>query len=188
MSVGMILSKQRTPDSHHFENRNSLVSPATQTIYSLLCLINIFRILIDPLNFFMDVTFAGAGVLMLVWEASDRLLRDWRVLQLYQTKIDTYLKFLTVPWGLALFYLYVGTLELLLHPGWSVNCLLGVWWASMAVLNLAVHLEYDVSKPTRIVGEKIRQVARILKDKIDELRGKGAEIESEKKFVRIRNI
>lgn len=95
------------------------------SLFYFLCCLNIFRILYDPFRYFMDLTFFTVGLGTAVWEISDETIQNWRSIQRYQSWICEYCKFMALPLCQGGFYVYIGTLQILLSNYVSMGAGLG---------------------------------------------------------------
>mmetsp|Transcript_10177 Transcript_10177/g.25002 ORF Transcript_10177/g.25002 Transcript_10177/m.25002 type:complete len:462 (-) Transcript_10177:564-1949(-) len=147
----------------------TFVGGVCMCLYYGVSLLNFFALLTNPFRYFMEASFLVFGGITVIWEASDDVLADWRVLREYQAWIAEYVKCLAIPWCLGVFYFYVGSLQVMLCRGYvSLDMLLGLYFCLMGAFNLSLHYGWDIEKPTAAVGNCIRSSAGWLRQKIRE--------------------
>merc|ERR1712183_864840 len=126
----------------------AFIGGCVQCGYYFLCCWNILMLIYNPFRYFTDVTLVVFSWVIIVWEASDEILQDWRSLQIYQSWVAEYCKILALPWFLGSFYLYLGCQQILMsNVTISFPVLFGLYFCFLGVVNLALHFGYDISGP-----------------------------------------
>lgn len=126
-------------------------------LYGIGCALNIFGILGNPIYYLICASQIIFGFTTMVLEASPSLISTYASIERLQRIFHDNVKFLTLLWGRGCFYVYIGAHIIYLSNYISLGMLLGVYMVVMGAFYLAWNWGYDVSKPTGMIIEKIRE-------------------------------
>lgn len=116
------------------------VGGAALFIYGLADVIQIFRGFGNLLHYIVTAYMTLCALLTCVMEADPKWVNSYPQLGTAQARLYEYAKVVTTLWGRGIFYLFLGSLALLLHdPIISPSVLFGVYFMGMGVLLIAWH-------------------------------------------------
>jgi len=126
-------------------------------LYGVACSLNIFGILGNPVYYLICASQVIFGFTAMVLEASPSLTTTYVSIERLQRIFHDYAKFLTLLWGRGCFYIYIGAHIMYLSSLISLGTVLGIYMLIMGAFYLAWNWGYDVSKPTGVIIDKMRE-------------------------------